>query len=448
MKSNKLYKAALLSVAIMLVSCASTAKKPAEKTPEPAPAVEKAEPSTWLTAPSLKKAYVDTGIFENIGFAVELPEITNPDVQDGIYRHATTITMGNEMKPQWLQWHYGATPVHTVDFTDSTGKTIKVPNTLPSRNDPKHGFGGMDTCLMSAKLAEVKMRGHVLTWHSQTFDWFFCEDYDVTKGLVKDKAEMTARHEWYIKSVLEHVAEWEAKNNGGKHVIYAWDVVNEAVADDANGTNYLRGSTNGTKKPSDIKSGCNSTGDSRWYQIYESDEFIINAYRFANKYAPKDVLLCYNDYNEYMGMKTNGIINLIKAVKAHENDEVLPTRLDVMGMQSHVKYSWPGVASYESALKKYLALGIDVHVTELDIEADITQKDGLKNAYKNYFEMFRRNAKTEGSNGITCVTIWGLNDENTWLNHGGKTFYPLLLSKQGNDYITKDAFFSVLEAAQ
>lgn len=417
--------------------------------------------TTWLDVPSLKETFVDGGYFDRFGLACEFSELGVKTTADGLLYHANTTTPGNELKPQFIFWQYSS-PTHTATFTASNGKTIYVPDTI--------NFSiKMDPYLEAAKAAGIQIRGHVLTWHSQTPDWFFTEDYayDVTTDSdgnptnLVDEETMTARHEWYIKSVLEHVAEWEAANGYGEgnHLIYSWDVVNEAVADDAqdSDTNYLRGSTDGTKdkKPSE--------GGSRWYQIYEDEEFIINAFRFANAYAPSDVTLCYNDYNEYLNYsgennagawKTKGIVRLLNAVKNGEaqtvNGKSTEPRIDAMGMQSHVEPSWMSVSSYEGALKKFLALDLDVQVTEFDIATTI--EDDTDN-WEAYFKMFLKYSK-KGSeiskyNGhhITGFTIWGINDENSWISKNG-TQYPLLFTKSGSSYIPKECFYSVVNSVK
>ena len=250
----------------------------------------------WLSSdvPSIKQTY--SKYFESFGIACEYGnwgkgwgtkgEFTYTEVQNGLKKHADSVTMGNCFKPQFIFAWWGKRPsLDNTTFKASNGQVITPPklNSLDRLGD----------ILALCKANNLKMRGHVLVWHSQTDDAFFYEDYNTSKKLVS-KEVMTARQEWYIKTVVQYVNEWEKKNNGGKHIIWAWDVVNEAAADDASSTNYLRGSTNSTKdkKP--------DQGGSRWYQIYQSDEFIVNAFRFANAYAPKDVKLCYNDYNEYM----------------------------------------------------------------------------------------------------------------------------------------------------
>ncbi len=404
-------------------------------------------------------------------------ELYYDEVQKGIAKHANSLTLGNEMKPQFLLawWNTGdGAKQQKASFEASNGKTVEVPAALNNENL-------IYATLNVAKKMGVKMRGHVLTWHSQTPDDFFAEGYSAkvgSDGLLTnpvDKETMTARHEWYIKTVLECVAAWEEANGygDGNHIIWAWDVVNEACADDASDGKWYRGDTAGTKDKKPENSG------SRWYQIYGSDEFIVNAFRFANAYAPADVKLCYNDYNEYMPGKTAAIEHLVKAVQNGSAGTVggksVSPRIDVVAMQSHLGTEWPGVSSYESALKKFLALGCDVHVSELDFSAE--SEEAAVKAYGEYFSLFRKYGKSwGGANRITSVTVWGINNENSWINpssYGKKVkTYPLLfnldnnvdgrtktavydtgteklpLFDEGDSYIPNKAFWAVIKAAK
>lgn len=415
----------------------------------------------WLSAstPSLKETYKD--IFDSFGLACEYGnfgtgwgtpvELYYEEVQNGLKKHADSMTLGNELKPQFMLcwWAKGDGAKESLtSFTASNGQTIQVPKTI-------QGLSRLNDILTILKNNNLKMRGHVLTWHSQTPDDFFAEGYSAKYNgeLISNpvsKKVMTARHEWYIKTILGYVNDWEAKNGygTGNHIIWTWDVVNEAIADDATKTDYLRGST------SDTKGKTPDNGGSRWYQIYQSDEFIVNAFRFANAYAPADVPLAYNDYNEYMdysdGWKTTGILNLIKSIKNGEaqtiNRKLVKPRIDVMGMQSHVNPDWPGVSEYEKALKRYLAAGVDVHVSEFDIAAK--SSNSAKSAYSDYFKMLKKYGKDySGTNKITNVTIWGLNNENSWISNAG-TQYPLLFNKINDEYIPNASFDAVIEAAK
>lgn len=376
-------------------------------------------PVSWTEAPSLREAYKD--YFDYIGFACGYKgELNDTDIQAALQRQVNIITLGNEFKPDFLfNW---ARPSNLEDFVAEDGKTYQVPMGMPSMGNAKE-------ILYIASEMGIKIRGHVLVWHSQTPEWFFKEGYDAKNAFV-DAATMTARQEWYIKTVMAFVADCEKKFNNGEHIITMWDVVNEAVADGAGTKKWLR-------------------TDSNWYKVYGNEDFIINAFRFANKYAPKDVLLVYNDYNCYDTGKCNAICNLIDLIRAAPD-----ARIDAIGMQSHVSMTYPTVKgnnSFETAVKKFLDKDIDVQITELDIANGSRAYSSvmLKAKYKEYFKLFLDNRKTEDKHGIMGVTIWGLTDDSTWLNdldqYKGHEQFPLLMS---HNYIVKPAFYGVLEAVE
>ena len=289
-------------------------------------------------------------------------------------------------------------------------------------------FKQMDNILSDMKKLGLKLRGHTLVWHSQTPAWFFMKNYGRNnESQLASPAEMNARMEWYIKSVLEHVAKWEAENNNGEHIIIAWDVVNEAASDNATDANFLR-----------------DAGSSKWFAIYQDATFIVNAFRYANKYAPKDVKLVYNDYGCASINKNKAICKIIDAIQAAPD-----ARIDAAGMQTHISIN-DSPKDFERAVQNFLAKGINVQITEMDVANGASSYNAmkLKDCYYNYFTMFINNRKQPGKNGIEGVTLWGVRDEWTWLNsmHKGHTQYPLLF--KGKDYQCKPAYYGVIEAAK
>ena len=94
----------------------------------------------WLSdsTPSLKETYKD--IFDSFGLACEYgnfgtgwgtpKELYYEKVQNGLKKHADSITLGNELKPQfmlcWWSNGDGAKEIMT-SFTASNGQTIQVP---------------------------------------------------------------------------------------------------------------------------------------------------------------------------------------------------------------------------------------------------------------------------------------------------------------------------------
>lgn len=249
-------------------------------------------------------------------------EISDDTLMALVKKHFNAVTFGNELKPDALfNYQIG----QSVDSTTITfqGKELKVPVV----NDKQENLDFSRADAMLDKILEwnnanpndkIRVRGHVLVWHSQTPEWFFHEDYDVAKPYA-DKGTMNRRLEWFIFSVFDH---YFGKAANGKYdgLFYGWDVVNEAV----NGNTYRDDkviSDASDTSTSDTRHGSNSM----WWRVYKSNEFIINAFKYANKYAPNDVELYYNDFGETDNTKCEGIVKLINDVKSADG-----TRLDAL----------------------------------------------------------------------------------------------------------------------
>ena len=368
----------------------------------------------WADERSLAQAYAP--YFDYIGFATPKAVLQNGQVIKGLEHQGSCFTMENEFKPDFMfAWQK---PSKLKDFTGEDGKTYKVPENTPVLEN-------IGTILKIAKYTNLKMRGHVLVWHAQTPDWFFRENYGSNTAKYVSQDEMNARLEWYIKTILEYIKDWEDKYNEGKRIVVTWDVVNEAASDNASESSWLR-------------------SDSNWYRIYKSDKFIVNAFRYANKYAPKDLLLAYNDYGCSSVAKCAAICKIVDAIQAAPD-----ARIDVLGMQSHIGMNTPitGPNSFETSVQKFIAKGLDVQITELDIGLDGQRynSERLKAKYKEFFKMCLANRKNDSRKGIRGITLWGTIDETSWIyNNNGVKNHPLLF--EGN-YTCKDAFYGVLEAA-
>lgn len=279
------------------------------------------------------------------GTAIMSSEISDDTLMALVKKHFNAVTLGNELKPDALfNYQIGQSVEYTTIMFQK--KELKVPVV----NDKNENLDFSRADEMLEKILEwnaanpnnkIRVRGHVLVWHSQTPEWFFHEDYNVAKPLV-DKGTMNRRLEWFISSVFDHYF-GEAANKKYAGLFYGWDVVNEAV----NGNTYRDDEVipnESDTSTSDTRHGSNSM----WWRVYKSNEFIINAFKYANTYAPKDVELYYNDYGETDNTKCEGIVKLIKDVKSAEG-----TRLDAFGMQAHYNVDGFSAAQFKSVAKKY-----------------------------------------------------------------------------------------------
>jgi len=385
-----------------------------EDEPEEADTSEQADET-----PALRESMRESlGVFA--GCAVTGFEADDPGVWDIITTHFERVTLGNELKPDALV-AYSVSKCPGTYTDELNGEEIEV---------PKLDFSLADK-ILDKILAwneenpdrEIKVRGHVLVWHSQTPEWFFHEDYDKEKPYV-DAGVMNKRLEWYIRTVLTYYTGEDSKY---KNLFYGWDVVNEAVSD-ATGT-YRTDAEKPEEPLSDDRHGSNSS----WWHIYQSNEYIINAFRYANKYAPAELELYYNDYNECQMNKRNGILDLLKSVKAEEGAPGEGTRIDAFGMQGHYSMDSPTATDIQGSIQSYTAVVEKVQLTEVDVRAsegydgsDESKPDEYEKQRKRY-NMIRyavQSAMNEGCE-VSGITFWGTVDHYSWLqyntNVGGGT---------------------------
>jgi GH35 family endo-1,4-beta-xylanase len=325
-----------------------------------------------------------------IGAAVPAQDMGRAAAREALRREYDSITCENEMKPECL-----------LDATENKEHPEKHALAPAVHFDKVRGY--LDFAVQNG----IAMRGHTLVWHNQTPRWFFTEGYqDGEDAPLAGRETMLARLESYIRSVLTY---FQTEYPG---LIYAWDVVNEAVED------------GGLRR-------------SLWTETVGED-FILQAFRFARKYAAPEVSLFYNDYDTFLPWKREVIIERVLRPLLAEG------LVDGVGMQSHLTMDKPSMAEYEKTVRAFGALGIQVQVTELDIHnTDPSGKsmEALAERYREVFSILTR-AKKDGGANVTSVTFWGMQDEESWLTgfRGAKS-YPLLFF---NGYRPKLAYWAVL----
>jgi GH35 family endo-1,4-beta-xylanase len=212
-----------------------------------------------------------------------------------------------------------------------------------------------------------------------------------------------------------------------KGKIKTWDVVNEALADGG---------------PDDLRK-------SLWLEIIGPD-FIAKAFEYAHEADP-DAILRYNDYGLENPVKRRKLISLVKSLQ----EKKVP--IHAIGTQAHVNLG-TSFEIMDQALTEMAALGLPIHVTELDVNtaeggqrgtgADIagnasTTEGGLVSeadrkqaeVYAGLFRAFLKHGKS-----VEMVTLWGSNDALSWRRQGR----PLLFDGENKP---KPAFDAVIRAA-
>jgi len=289
---------------------------------------------------------------------------------------------------------------------ESGGELIKAEfNSVTCENEMKfasvHPKEGEYTFEQADKVADfalannLKMRGHTLVWHNQTGDWLFDAD----------KETLYSRMREHITTVVKRYA--------GK--VYCWDVVNEAVSDKE-------------EEPVDRP----LREDSPYFAVTGSMDYLIKAFTYAYEADPK-ARLFYNDYNTENPAKREKIRFLLKELK-----ERAPVH--GIGLQAHYDIYFDA-EELQKSIDVFSALGIDIHITELDVSIYKHDERGVDFAvppddrmamqdelYDKIFTILRKN-----KDKISSVTFWGLNDGVSWLNGFPvkRKNYPLLFDRDG-----------------
>lgn len=319
---------------------------------------------------SLKDAY--DGYFA-VGVAVNQRNVSDSTQIELIKKEFNSITAENDMKPGEL---------HPAEGVWNWERGDKI----------------ADFCRKNG----IKLRGHCLVWHSQFCDWMF-----------NDKNGKPVSKEVFYSRLRDHIHQVV---NRYKDVVYAWDVVNEAMSDAGRG---WRG-----HEPNPYR-------ESKLYKLC-GDEFIAKAFEYAHEADP-DAILFYNDYNAATPIKRDRIYNMVKKMQ----DAGVP--ITGIGMQGHYNIYGPSEEDVDSALTKYSELVDHIHITELDIRCNeemggqLRFSRGENNAIPPYiatlhedqfariFRVFRKHKDV-----IDNVTMWNLSDADSWL---GVNNHPLLFDE-------------------
>lgn len=253
---------------------------------------------------------------------------------------------------------------------------MKIDATEPQRG--QFSFTAADRVYNWAMQNGKQVRGHTLAWHSQQPGWMQSLSGSTLRQAMTD----------HINGVMGHY----------KGKIAQWDVVNEAFAD----------GSSGARRDSNLQRSGN--------------DWIEAAFRTARAADPA-AKLCYNDYNveNWTWAKTQAMYNMVKDFKQRG------VPIDCVGFQSHFNSGSPYNSNFRTTLQNFAALGVDVAITELDIQGA---------SATTYADVTNDCLAVSRCLGIT---VWGVRDTDSW--RSGDT--PLLFNGDGSK---KAAYSAVLNA--
>ena len=384
------------------------------------------EPYNPESLTSIKATY--NGIFERMGNVLSYNtswndgyQMQSDETMKFVKHHYNSYTLENELKPAQILSDWSG----TISVSEAKKLGYVIPDGYTESTVGKLNFDSVDKILEIANQYGLQMRGHVMQWHQQTSTRFFKEGYS-SSGANVSKEVMDKRLEFYIRSVMKHVMDKEKSLTGkAGSLVYCWDITNEYThrTNDPAATSWMDVYGNMGLKPTYVKKA---------YEI---------AYDELKQYGlQEDVTLFYNDYNEYD--VADEIVELINYINEGEEAKICGG----IGMQSHITVNYPSLEKYGTAVDKFLATGLQVQVTELDIGIEDGQtEEDLANHYSDIMKLLISKQvnrdKSVNARGITGVTVWGLYDTISWR----KPTSCLLFGSGLDD--PKAAFYSFIDAA-
>lgn len=264
-------------------------------------------------------------------------------------------------------------------------------------------FAEADTLVDFAEANGARVKGHALVWYQELPG--FIDDSIAPDDL---RAAMIA----HIKGVVSHY----------KGRVAAWDVVNEAVADDW-----------------DTMPGEDGLRNSIFLQKL-GKSYILDAFKAAREADP-DAILIYNDYaGEGLNKKSDRIYALVDWLIS------AGAPIDEVGLQMHLEgWSYPPVSTMGDNIERLAALGLTVNISEMDVQmrkypGTTAQKlEAQADAYKKVVGL------CVSEPACTAVTFWGFTDAHSWIPwfFNAPDEAPLLFDKE---YTYKLSFIGVEDA--
>jgi endo-1,4-beta-xylanase len=230
----------------------------------------------------------------------------------------------------------------------------------------------------------MQVRGHTLVWHRQNPQWLAEGKYS--------SGELAGILEKHIKTVVGHY----------RGRIFAWDVVNEAFDELRPGE--LR-STIWRDQPG-IGLAANGTS------------YIERCFRWAHEADPQALLF----YNEAGAETVNPKSDAIYAMVRDFRERGVP--IDGVGLQMHIANLHADVTSISANIKRFTALGVQVHITEMDVALPV-DADGNPSPedLQRQADIYRQIVGACLAHpGCTAIQTWGFTDKYSWIgSHSRQT---------------------------
>ncbi len=322
-------------------------------------------PSSTLTVQSLSAAQPAAG--KNVIAAANAAAVTRDPASLRDTAAPSGLLIGAAVDPS----HFA-----TTGYLQTLGRefSLIVPENAMKFAETEPGphqfsFCSADQIIQFAQANTMSVRGHNLVWHEDLPGWLTSGNYSSA-----DAAAI----------LQEHINTFMTRYKGQLTDV---DVVNEAT----HAAPY-------TSTPS------------YWYSQLGSN-YVDLAFQWAHAADP-NAKLFYNDYDgEGLGASSDLIYNLVSGLVSRG----IP--INGVGIQMHVTTTPPSVADIKANMARYAALGLEVHVTEMDVRIPVDSSgkasaaDLAKQAavYQNVY------IACQASPNCTAFLTWGVSDLYSWI---------------------------------
>jgi endo-1,4-beta-xylanase len=289
-------------------------------------------------------------------------------------------------------------------------------------------FSQADRLVDFAARYDLKVRGHTLVWHRQNPRW-------LTQGrFTPDQlAKLLATH---IKTVVGHYR--------GK--VFAWDVANEAFDEQVLGKLrdtiwYDRPGIDPASSYEPRASSNTARSELEARSSQQTYSYLERCFGWAHEADPQ-ALLFYNEAEaETLGPKSDAIYAMVQDFRKRG------VPIDGVGFQMHISSLHPDIASISANIARFAALGIQVHITEMDVSLPVDANGNASPGdLQRQAEVYRQIAAAcLAHRGCTAIQTWGFTDKYSWIgSHSKKTRGAALLFDR--NYLPKPAYSALREA--
>lgn len=235
-------------------------------------------------------------------------------------------------------------------------------------------FTDADAAVELAEGAGLRVRGHTLFWDRLNGrpGWL---SSDVLSA-PDPAAQLTSRMQAHAAAVVGRYA--------GR--IAQWDVVNEPLE-----------STGPNLDPANL-----------FFQVL-GEQYLDVAFAAARAADPDAKLFLNETLTETLSSKFNGLVSLVESLVARG------VPIDGVGLQGHFFLSAASMNALKSRVQRLVDLGLTVEFTEVDVPRPLFVSSADPDAAQAvaFADVFGACAAVPGCTG---VTVWGIDDGDTWLD--------------------------------